>query len=93
MRAGWFEVEAAADAMLAWPHSGFGAHLGGAIAGDDRVAMLRVAPYCARAPVAESRLTYDAERAEVAVDSGTSEGPYAGVHRMSALERMQRWAR
>ena len=50
-----------------------------------------MARYCARAPVAESRLAYDAERAEVAVDSGTSEGPYAGVHRMPALEFIARW--
>ena len=61
------------------------------IAGEDRAALLRVARSCARAPVAESRLTYHAERAEVAVDSGTSEGPYAGVHRMSALEFIARW--
>ena len=49
-----------------------------------------MARYCARAPVAESRLADDAERAEVAVDSGTSEGPDAGVHRMSALEFIAR---
>ena len=46
-------------------YSGFSAHLGGAIAGDDRAALLRVARYCARAPVAESRLVYDAERAAI----------------------------
>ena len=65
--------------------------MGGVIAGEDRAALLRVARSCARAPVAESRLAYDAERAEVAVDSGTSEGPYAGVHRMNALECIARW--
>ena len=27
----------------------------------------------------------------MAVDSGTSEGPYVGVHRMSALEFIARW--
>ena len=32
---GWLD-EDAAQAMLAWPHSGFGAHLGPAIPGDDR---------------------------------------------------------
>ena len=44
-----------------------------------------------RATAREPRLVYDAERAEVAVDSGTREGPYAGVHRMSALEFIARW--
>ena len=60
------------------------------IAGEDRAALLRVARSCARAPLAESRLIYHAERAKVAVDSGTSERPYAGVHRMSALEFIAR---
>ena len=62
VRRGWLEEDAAA-AMLAWPHSGFGAYLGPAIA--ERAALLRVARYSARAPVAESRLRYDAARAEV----------------------------
>ncbi len=81
VRAGWLEEEAA-TAMLGWPHSGFGAHVGPAIAGEDREGLLRVARYGARAPVAESRLRYHAERA----------GPYVGVHRMSALEFLARWA-
>ena len=37
--------------MLAWPHSGFGAHLGPAIPGDDREGLLRVARDSARAPI------------------------------------------
>ncbi len=61
------------------------------IAGDDREALLRVARYAARAPVAESRLRYDAGRAEVEIISDRSDGPYAGVHRMSALEFVARW--
>ena len=86
----WLE-EDAAQAMLAWPHSGFGAHVGARIAADDRAGLLRVARYGARAPVAESRLRYDAERAEVERVCDAREGPYAGVHRMTALEFLARW--
>lgn len=42
-------------------------------------------------PVAESRLRYHAERAEVELISDTHAGPYVGVHRMSALEFRVRW--
>jgi len=86
----WLGHDAAAG-MLAWPHSGFGVHVGPAIAGDDREALLRVARYSARAPVAESRLRYDADRAEVELVSDRSDGPYAGTHRFSALEFIARW--
>ena len=48
------------------------------------------ARYGARTPVAESRLRYDAERAEVERVSDRSEGPYAGIHRLSALEFIAR---
>lgn len=89
--ADWLEEDAAAG-MLGWPHSGFGAHIGPAIAGEDRESLLRVARYSARAPVAESRLRYDADRAEVELVSDRGDGPYAGVHRMSALEFVARWA-
>ena len=41
--------------------------------------------------MAESRLRYDAARAEVERVSDRSEGPYAGVHRFSALEFIARW--
>ena len=50
-----------------------------------------MARYSARAPVAESRLRYDAERAEVELVSDRSDGPYAGVHWMTALEFLARW--
>jgi hypothetical protein len=86
----WLEEEAA-QAMLGWPHSGFGAHVGPRIAADDREGLLRVARYAARAPVAESRLRYDAERAEVELVSDARDGPYVGVHRLSALEFVARW--
>jgi hypothetical protein len=93
---GWFVAEDwldedAAVAMLAWPHSGFGAHLGPRIAADDRAGLLRVARYAARAPVAESRLRYHAARAEVELVSEARDGPYVGVHRLSALEFLARW--
>ncbi|MFM9079159.1 MAG: transposase [Opitutaceae bacterium] len=89
VREGWLE-DAAAAAMLTWPHSGFSAYVGPAIAAEDRAAVLRVARYGACAPVAESRLRYDAERAEVELAADASEGPYAGVHRMAALEFLAR---
>ena len=44
-----------------------------------------------RAPVAEGRLLYDAERAEVELVADRVDGPYAGVHRMAALEFLARW--
>ena len=47
--------------------------------------------WCSAEPGVYPRLAYDAERAEVAMDSGTREGPYAGVHCMSALEIIARW--
>jgi hypothetical protein len=80
VRAGWLEEDAAA-AILAWPHSGFSAHAGPRIEPEDREGLLWVARYSARAPVAESRLRDDAERAEVQRVSERSDGPYAGVHR------------
>jgi hypothetical protein len=89
VRQGWLE-EDAATSMLAWPHSGFSAHVGPRIEREDRAGVLRVARYGARAPVAESRLRYDAERAEVELVSDASEGPYAGVHRFAALEFLAR---
>ena len=70
----WLE-EDAAQAMLTGPHSGFGAHLGPRIAADDREGLLRVARYAARAPVAESRLRYDAARAAVELVSDPRDGP------------------
>jgi hypothetical protein len=88
VRRGWLEADAAAG-MLAWPHSGFGAYLGPRI--EEREGLLRVARYSARAPVAESRLRYDAERAEVELVADRTDGPYAGVHRMTALEFLARW--
>ena len=78
-----------AAGMLAWPHSGFGAYIGPRI--EDREGVLRVARYSARAPIAEGRLRYHAERAEVELVSDRADGPYAGVHRRAALEFLARW--
>jgi len=41
--------------------------------------------------VAESRLRYDTERAEVELVADRNDGPYAEVHRMTALEFLARW--
>ena len=89
VREGWLEQDAAAS-MLTWPHSGFSAYVGPAIAAADRAAVLRVTRYGARAPVAESRLSYDAERAEVELASDAVDGPYVGVHRFAAVEFVAR---
>ena len=88
VRRGWLEEDAAAG-MMSWPHSGFGAYIGPRI--EEREGLLRVARYSARAPVAEARLRHDAERAEVELVSDRNEGPYAGAHRMTALEFIARW--
>ncbi len=64
--------------------------VGPPIAGDERAGLLRVARYSARAPVAELRLRYHAERAEVEWVSDAREGPFAGVHRLAALEFVAR---
>ena len=88
IRRGWLEKEAATG-MMSWPHSGFGADLGPRL--EEREGLLRVARDSARAPVAESRLRYDAERAEVERVADRNDGPYAGVHRMMALEFLARW--
>ncbi len=87
VRQGWLEEDQAAG-MLGGPHSGFGAYRGPRI--EDRAGVLRVARSSARAPVAESRLRYDAAGAEVELVSDRSDGPYAGVHRMSALDFLAR---
>jgi hypothetical protein len=86
---GWLEAEEAVG-MLARPHSGFGAYLSPRIEPEDRVGLLRVARYGARAPVAESRLRDDAGCAEVELVSERSEGPDAEVHRFTALELLAR---
>lgn len=70
---------------LGWPRSGFGAYIGPRI--EEREGLLQVARYIARAPVAESRLRYYAERAEVELVADRTDGPYAGVRRFLFLPR------
>jgi hypothetical protein len=41
--------------------------------------------------VAESRLHYDAERTEVELILDRADGPFAGMHRLGALEFLARW--
>ena len=41
--------------------------------------------------MAESRLRSDAERAEAELVADRTDGPYAGVHRLPALEFLARW--
>jgi len=48
--------------MLSWPHSGFHAHLGPIISGDEREQLKQTARYGARAPLALSRLSYNREK-------------------------------
>ena len=83
VRERWLEQDAAAS-MLAWPHSGFSAYVGPAIASEDRATVLRVARCRACAPVAESRLRYDAGRRRSRLVSDAVDGPYVGVHRFAA---------
>ncbi len=58
-----------AQGMLAWPHSGFHVHDGVWIAAEDREFAVRLARYCARNPVALSRLEYQPDNATVTYHS------------------------
>jgi len=80
----------AADAMLAWPHSGFHVHHHVRIEAGDAPGRAHVARYAARAPVALSRITYDADTDLVTLASDKAEGPTAGTHRLHALEFLAR---
>jgi hypothetical protein len=78
----------AADVMLSWPHSGF--HVHSHVRVEDARGRGHVARYCARAPVALSRLTYEPETDMVRLASDKREGPTAGEHRLHALEFLAR---
>ena len=67
--------------MLQWPDSGFQVHTGVGVPADDRAFALRLARYCARAPVALERLSYDAEAERVTYRSDKADGPTAGTAR------------
>ena len=76
--------------MLAWPHSGFHGHDGVWVQADDRTFATRLARYCARHPVALSRLAYRADSGTVTYQSDTASGPTAGAETVDALEFLAR---
>ena len=79
-----------AHGMLNWPHSGFHAHDGVWVAADDTEFALRLARYCARNPVALSRMEYDEQDSAVTYHSDKSTGPTAGSETTDALEFLAR---
>ena len=85
------DVETAHD-MLAWPHSGFHVHDGVWVAADDREFAVRLARYCARNPVALSRLEYWSDDATLTYHSDKPTGPTAGSETVDVLEFLARVA-
>ena len=83
------DVETAHD-MLAWPHSGFHVHDGVWVAADDREFAVRLARYCARNPVALSRLEYWSDDATLTYHSDKPTGPTAGSETVDVLEFLAR---
>ncbi len=81
-----------AQGMLAWPHSGFHVHDGVWVAADDRALAVRLARYCARNPVALSRLAYQSDDATVTYHSDKPTGPTAGSETLDVLEFLARVA-
>jgi len=79
-----------AQSMLAWPHAGFHVHDGVWVPADEPAFATRLARYCARHPVALSRLTYPAEGGRVTYHSDKSSGPTAGAETLEALEFLAR---
>ncbi len=79
-----------AQGMLAWPHSGFHVHDGVWVAADDREFAVRLARYCARNPVALSRLEYQSDNATVTYHSDKPTGPTAGGETLDVLEFLAR---
>jgi hypothetical protein len=74
------------QSMLAWPHSGFHVHDGVWVAADDREFAVRLARYCARNPVALSRLEYRSDTTTVTYHSDKPTGPTAGSETLDVLE-------
>ncbi len=89
VRRGVFEREDA-EAMLAWPHSGFHVHDAVLVPDGDVAFALRLARYCARNPVALDRLEYDASARQVRYRSDKSDGPTAGTDTVDPLEFLAR---
>jgi hypothetical protein len=71
-----------AENMLSWPHSGFHVHLGPLIHPDQPEELKATARYCARAPLALSRLSYHAEQNAV---SYTYTNPYDHTERTERI--------
>ena len=88
VRRGVFEPEEA-DAMLAWPDSGFHVHDAVWVSDGDTAFALRLARYCARNPVALERLTYE-PNSPVRYRSDKTEGPTAGTETVDPLEFLAR---
>lgn len=86
---GLFEPEDA-EAMLAWPHSGFHVHDAVLVPDGDVAFALRLARYCARNPVALERLEYDAAARQVHYHSDKADGPTAGTDTVDPLEFLAR---
>jgi hypothetical protein len=76
--------------MLAWPHSGFHVRDGVWVPPEDRAFATRLARYCARHPVAQSRLAYRADTSTVTYQSDKANGPTAGAETVDALEFLAR---
>lgn len=89
VRRGVFEREDA-EAMLAWPHSGFHVHDGVLVPDGDMTFALRLARYCARNPVALERLEYDGAERKVRDRSDKVDGPTAGTETVDPLEFLAR---
>jgi hypothetical protein len=93
VRRGLLEPEVA-QGMLAWPHSGFHVHDGVWVPAEERAFATRLATrlarYCARHPVALSRLAYQADTGTVTYQSDKPSGPTAGGETVDALEFLAR---
>ena len=79
-----------AEAMLAWPHSGFHVHDAVLVPDGDVAFALRLARYCARNPVALERLEYDGSGRQVRYRSDKADGPTAGTDTVDPLEFLAR---
>ena len=79
-----------AQGMMGWPHSGFHAHDGVWVAADDTEFAVRLARYCARNPIALSRMEYDEQGSAVTYHSDKPTGPTAGSETTAALEFLAR---
>ncbi len=72
--------------LPAWPHSGFHVHDEVRVRADDREFAVRLARYCARNPVALSRVEYQGDNATVTYHSDKPTGPTAGSETLDVRE-------